>query len=388
MFIYTYTQAEGTESRRVAAEIDRILKPAFGDRPSANGHQNTGPRLSARMLQEYVAAQQELVDGIITDDMVQLVDMGNEGIGMNVMSPCGLTLCHAVRGNNVGASIDIENLHYRQQWSAPPMEAIDRERVVEVSRLFLDRAPQWKEDLAAAFKSDSKGVKMRNMALNNMDAYLARYFDGTGITYYCDKSHADGHKSRLLVRLNAYKTLDLPIPHDDFINHLDLVKPHMVEFAYMARDGRFTVRGEVRDDWQQAPQDRANDIPANNDDTAARHGIKKWLHRLIDGNNKTGAADETPKSPLQLAIDDMFKGTKWQYHLTEDDETGRNSLHVRLNGGRAMIIDLNQGRGIEAIVNHDLGYLPRLIELGRLFPYRLIGPRKKVPWITAPRNDD
>ena len=77
MFIYTYTEAEGTESRRVAGEIDHILKPAFGDRPSANGHQITGPRLSARMLQEYEAAQRELVNGIVTDEMVQLVDMGD-----------------------------------------------------------------------------------------------------------------------------------------------------------------------------------------------------------------------------------------------------------------------------------------------------------------------
>ena len=245
MFIYTYTEAEGTESRRIAAEIDLVMKPAFGDRPTANGHQNTGPRLSARMLQEYMAAQRELVDGIVTDDMVQLFDNGNYGVGMNVVSPCGLTLCHAVNGSNVGASIDIENLHYHQRWSGPPMEVIDRARIAETARLFLEHAPEWKEQLAAAFKADSKGVKMRNMALNNMDAYLERYFDGTGITYCCDKRHADGHKSHLLVRLNAYKTLDLPIPHDDFINHLDLVKPHMVEFAYMARDGRFTVRSEV-----------------------------------------------------------------------------------------------------------------------------------------------
>ena len=126
MFIYTYTEAEGTESRRIAAEIDLVMKPAFGDRPTANGHQNTGPRLSARMLQEYMAAQRELVDGIVTDDMVQLFDNGNYGVGMNVVSPCGLTLCHAVNGSNVGASIDIENLHYHQRWSGPPMEVIDR----------------------------------------------------------------------------------------------------------------------------------------------------------------------------------------------------------------------------------------------------------------------
>ena len=77
MFIYTYTEAEGTESRRVAGEIDHIMKPAFGDRPGANGHQATGPRLSARMLQEYEAARNELINGIITEDMVQLVDLDN-----------------------------------------------------------------------------------------------------------------------------------------------------------------------------------------------------------------------------------------------------------------------------------------------------------------------
>ena len=59
MFIYTYTEAEGTESRRVAGDIDHILKPTFGDRPSANGREYTGPRLSARMLQEYEAAHIE-----------------------------------------------------------------------------------------------------------------------------------------------------------------------------------------------------------------------------------------------------------------------------------------------------------------------------------------
>ena len=272
MFIYTYTEAEGTESRRVAGSIDHIMKPAFGDLPGANGHQSTGPRLSARMLQEYEAARQELVNGIVTEDMVQLVDMGNYGVGMHVKAPCGLTLCHAVQGNNVGASIDIEELHYHQRWTGAPMEVIDRSRVVEASQVFLDHADEWREQLAAAFKADSKGVKMRNMAMNNMDAYLERYFDGTGITYYFDKRHADGHKARLLVHLNAYKTLDLPIPHDNFINHLDLVKPHMVEFAYMARDGRFTVRSEVRDDWRQAQR------PKNADETGAsapqQHGIR------------------------------------------------------------------------------------------------------------------
>ena len=360
MFIYTYTEAEGTESRRIAAEIDLVMKPAFGDRPTANGHQNTGPRLSARMLQEYMAAQRELVDGIVTDDMVQLFN-----------------------GSNVGASIDIENMHYHQRWSGPPMEVIDRARIAETARLFLEHAPEWKEQLAAAFKADSKGVKMRNMALNNMDAYLERYFDGTGITYCCDKRHADGHKSHLLVRLNAYKTLDLPIPHDDFINHLDLVKPHMVEFAYMARDGRFTVRSEVRDDWQQAPQPQADDAPAAEQQ---QHGLRGWLHRILDGS-----ATQEPtvaKSPLQQAVDGILQGKKLQYHLTEDEETGQHDLHIRLNRGRAMIINLNQGGDLETRIRHDMAYIPRLVELGKLFPYRLIGPRKKAQWITSPLDSD
>ena len=384
MFIYTYTEAEGTESRRIAAEIDLVMKPAFGDRPTANGHQNTGPRLSARMLQEYMAAQRELVDGIVTDEMVQLFDNGNYGVGMSVVSPCGLTLCHSVNGSNVGASIDIENLHYHQRWSGPPMEVIDRARIAETARLFLEHAPEWKEQLAAAFKADSKGVKMRNMAMNNMDAYLERYFDGTGITYYFDKRHADGHKARLLVHLNAYKTLDLPIPHDNFINHLDLVKPHMVEFAYMARDGRFTVRSEVRDDWQVAPKpDNEPDI----EPAPTQKGIKRWLKRLVDGRNDKEPAEKTT-SELQQQVDDFFMGTKYQYHLTEDEEEGRRELHIRLNGGRSMIIDLNQGGDIGQRISHDMDYIPRLVELAKLFPYRLTGPRKKVKWITAPRTED
>ena len=381
MFIYTYTEAEGTESRRVAGEIDHILKPAFGDRPGANGHQATGPRLSAKMLKEYEAAYNELVNGIITEDMVELVKTGEYSVGMNVKSPCGLTLCHAVQGNNVHARIDIEDMHYHQQWSGAPMEVIDRSRVVESSQIFLEHAAKWKEQLAAAFKADSKGVKMRNMAMNNMDAYLERYFDGTGITYFFDKRHADGHKARLLIHLNRYKTLDLPIPHDDFINHLDLVKPYMVEFAYMARDGRFTVRSEVRDDWQQAVQ--------SDDDTVAEepqaHGMKKWLNRLLGSNDKP--AEEEPKSELQQQIDDYFQGKKWQYHLTEDEE-GQRELHIRLSRGRSMIIDLNQCGDIEARIKHDMGYIPRLAELAKLFPYRLTGPRKKVEWITAKRNEE
>ncbi len=381
MFIYTYTEAEGTESRRVAGDIDHIMKPAFGDRPGANGHQYSGPRLSARMLQEYEAAHRELVNGIITDQMVQLVDMGNYGVGLQVKAPCGLTLCHAVQGSNVGARIDIEELHYHQQWSGAPMEVIDRSRVVESSQLFLQHADEWKEQLAAAFKADSKGVKMRNMAMNNMDAYLARYFDGTGITYFFDKRHADGHKARLLIHLNRYKTLDLPIPHDDFINHLDLVKPYMVEFAYMARDGRFTVRSEVRDDWQQAQ--RPQEQPEEN--TQTPKGIKGWLHRLMDSSEKQPV--EQSKSPLQQLVDEVMGDKPFQYHLTEDEEEegNRKDLHIRLSRGRSMIIDLNQDSDIRARINHDMAYIARLIELAKLFPYRLVGPRKKAEWITAPK---
>ena len=334
------------------------------------------------MLQEYEAAQRQLVNGIVTEDMVQLVDMGNYGVGLNVKAPCGLTLCHAVQGNNVRARIDIEDLHYHQQWSGAPMEVIDRSRVVESSQIFLEHAAEWKEQLAAAFKADSKGVKMRNMAMNNMDAYLERYFDGTGITYFFDKRHADGHKARLLIHLNRFKTLDLPIPHDDFINHLDLIKPYMVEFAYMARDGRFTVRGEVRDDWQQAPQpedETAEQVPQ-------QHGIKGWLHRLIDGDKKKQTVEQ-PKSELQQQVDDFFQGKKWQYHLIEDEEEERRELHIRLSRGKAMIINLNQGGDIKARIEHDMAYIPRLAELAKLFPYRLTGPRKKVEWITSNRND-
>ena len=380
MFIYTYTETEGSESQRVAGLIDHVMKPAFGDRPSANGHQGTGPRLSAKMLLEYEAARNELINGIVTADMVQLVDMDNYGIGLNVKAPCGLTLCHAVQGNNVRARIDIEDLHYHQQWSGAPMEIIDRSRVVEASQVFLDHAAEWKEQLTAAFKADSKGVKMRNMTLNNIDAYLKRYFDVTGISYYMDKRHADGHKARLLVYLNRYKTLDLPIPHDDFINHLDLVKPHMQEFALMARDGRFTVRGEVRDDWKQAPH------PDDEQPATPQRGIKGWLHRLMDGNG-TKTVPEQPKTPLQQQVDDFFQGKRVQYHLTEDEEEGQCELHIRLSRGRSMIINLSNERDAIARITHDMAYIPRLVELAKLFPYRLTGPRKKVEWITA-RNGE
>ncbi|MBR4828316.1 MAG: hypothetical protein IKZ92_00735 [Muribaculaceae bacterium] len=380
MFIYTYTEAEGSESQRVAGEIDHVMKPAFGDRPGANGHQSTGPRLSAKMLKEYEAAQSELINGSITSDMVQLVEMGPYSVGLQVKAPCGLTLCHAVEGSTVRARIDIEDMHFHQQWSGAPMEVIDRSRVVESSQVFLEHAADWREQLAAAFKADSKGVKMRNMAMNNMDAYLKRYFDGTGITYFFDKRHADGHKARLMVRLNSYKTLDLPIPHDDFINHLDLIKPYMVEFAYMARDGRFTVRGEVRDDWQQAQQPAETSTEENQ-----YRGIKGWLHRLVDGGSKTSSTNK-PKTPLQEQIDNFFKGKKWQYHLSEDEETDRRELHIRLNRGRSMIIDLSKGDDVLARIEHDMGYIPRLLELAKRFPYRMTGPRKKIEWITAPSD--
>ncbi|MBQ6079874.1 MAG: hypothetical protein IJK93_06305 [Muribaculaceae bacterium] len=381
MFIYTYTEAEGTESRRVAADIDLLMKPALGDRPSANGHQSTGPRLCARMLQEYEAARNELVNGIITEDMVQLVDLGNYGMGLNVKAPCGLTLCHAVRGSVVQSRIDIDELHYHQQWNGAPMEVIDRSRIVEASQTFMDHAAEWKEQLSAAFKADSKGVKMRNMALNNIDAYLKRYFDGTGITYCFDKRHADGHKARLLIHLNSRKTLDLPIPHDDFINHLDLVKPYMVDFAYMARDGHFTVRSEVRDDWQQAPQP----IESTADTPEKPHGIKGWLHRLLESDSKP---EEKPKSALQQKIDDYFQGKSWQYHLTEDKENDCRALHIRVSRMRSMIIDLDRVHDPIALIDHDMAYIPRLAELAKLFPYRLTGPRKNVEWITAPKSEE
>ena len=332
------------------------------------------------MLQEFEAARHQLVNGIVTDDMVQMVNTDNYGVGMNVKAPCGLTLCHVVWANTVTSRVDIEDMHFHLQWSGAPMEVIDRSRLVEVSQVFLDNAEQWREQIAAAYKADSKGSKMRNMAMNNMDAYLERYFDGTGITYYFDKRHADGHKARLLVRMNAHKTLDLPIPHDDFINHLDLVKPYMVEFALMARDGRFTVRGEVRDDWQQG----ASPVEEHPETTPPRRGIKKLLHRLLDSDDSKRV--EEPKTDLQQRVDDYFKGKRCQYHLVEDEETGRCELHIRLSRGRTMVIDLNQCGNIEQRIGHDMEYIPRLAELARLFPYRMTGPRKKVEWITAPRS--
>ena len=94
------------------------------------------------------------------------------------------------------------------------------------------------------------------------------------------------------------------------------------------------------------------------------------------------------KSPLQQAVDGILQGKKLQYHLTEDEETGQRDLHIRLNRGRAMIINLNQGGDLEARIRHDIAYIPRLVELGKLFPYRLIGPRKKAQWITSPLDSD
>ena len=53
-----------------------------------------------------------------------------------------------------------------------------------------------------------------------------------------------------------------------------------------------------------------------------------------------------------------------------------------------MIIDLNQGGDIGRRISHDMDYIPRLVELAKLFPYRLTGPRKKVQWITSPRTEN
>ena len=89
---------------------------------------------------------------------------------------------------------------------------------------------------------------------------------------------------------------------------------------------------------------------------------------------------------MRQLVDEVMQGKSCQYHLTEDDEGGRRELHIRLSRGRAMIIDLNQGGDIKARIDHDMGYIPRLVELARLFPYRLTGPRKKVEWITAPKE--
>jgi hypothetical protein len=142
------------------------------------------------------------------------------------------------------------------------------------------------------------------------------------------------------------------------------------------------VRGEARDDWQQAPQ--PDETPASEEQ---QHGIKGWLHRLIGGNSSNKPAEQ-PRSPLQEQIDDFFKGKKCHYHLTEDEETGRRELHIRLSQGRSMIINLNQGGDVLGRVEHDMCYIPRLLELAKLFPYRMTGPRKKIEWITAPRTTE
>jgi len=103
-------------------------------------------------------------------------------------------------------------------------------------------------------------------------------------------------------------------------------------------------------------------------------------------NGSDAPVTESPKSPLQQRVDKCFEGKPYRYHLTEDEEEGKRQLHIGLNKGLAMIIDLNQGGDIEARIQHDMTYLPRLAELARLFPYRLTGPRHKVEWITANKN--
>ena len=107
----------------------------------------------------------------------------------------------------------------------------------------------------------------------------------------------------------------------------------------------------------------------------------------MDGSSDKKTVEQ-PRTPMQEQIDDFFKGKKWQYHLTEDEETGRRELHIRLNQGRSMIINLNQGGDVLTRVEHDMGYIPRLLELAKLFPYRLTGPRKKVEWITSSRSEE
>jgi hypothetical protein len=69
-----------------------------------------------------------------------------------------------------------------------------------------------------------------------------------------------------------------------------------VEFAYMARDGRFTVRGEVRDDWQTAPA--PSDEPV--DKQTRPSGVKGWLKRLLDGNSSSDKPVQAPQSPIPI----------------------------------------------------------------------------------------
>ena len=112
---------------------------------------------------------------------------------------------------------------------------------------------------------------------------------------------------------------------------------------------------------------------------------------LIDFSGDSGdgkTSPEAPKTALQQQVDEMMQGKSLQYHLTEDEESGRRELHIRLNRGKAMIIDLNQGGDVKSRITHDLAYITRLVELARLFPYRLIGPKKKIEWITASRTEN
>ena len=374
MFIQSYTEVEGNESQRVAHDVDLVMKEALGDRPSANGRQSTAPLLCARMLQEYEAARQALVAEGVGDDAVEIV-RETMSVGMSVKSPSGLTLCHAVQGSMTRVTLDAEDLHYHQQWLAAPMEIIERGRVTQATLAFLEHATEWLERMAAAYKADSKGVRMRNMALNNMDAYLARYFKGTGITYYFDKQHADERMARLLVRLNAHKTLDLPIPHDDFIGRLDVVRPHMVKFAIMARDGHFTVRNEARSRWQCGKERPVEPVK------------RSWWRRLWD----SGSQDEpsAPDTPLMRQVRQYFDGKPWYYALVEnveDDEPAVRDVHVRLCNGMSMIIDLRDATDVDTRLENDMAFIDQLVELRRLFPYRLTGGRK-VEWVTAPVDE-
>jgi len=378
MFIQSYTQTEGSESQQVAHNIDLVVRPTLGDRPSANGRQMTGPRLCARMLQEYEAARAVLVAAGCADDAVQIFRETNS-VGMEVYAPCGLTLCHAVQGSMVTLSLDVEDMHYHQQWLAAPMEVIEHSRLVHASEAFLSHADQWRQLIGAAYKADSKGSKLRNMALNNMDVYLQRYFAGTGITYYFDKKHADGKQARLLVRLNGRKTLDLPIPHDNFIQQLDVVRPHMVRFAIMARDGHFTVRNEARSDWQQAPP---ADAVADKPQQPEAKGLLRWLKRLSGGGQAAHAP--APATPLQREVDAFFVGKPWHYHLVEDE--ARREVHVRLSNGMSMIIDVSDAADVAQRLEHDMGYANELVTLRRQFPYRMTGSRK-VEWITASKEE-
>jgi len=372
MFIQTNTEVEGNASQQVANEIDHVMKATLGDRPAANGRQSTGPLLCARMLQEYMAVRQELINQGVHEDNVRLVKEGYS-VAMDVVTAAGLTLCHAVKGTTVQVSLAIDDLHYRQDWIGAPMEIIDRNRLLQATQAFLDRHNMWLADLREAYKADSKVARLRNMAVNNMEAYLQRYFDGTGITYYYDKKHVSDHTAHLFVRLNRRKTLDLLIPHDDFIGHLDKVKPYMVRFAMMARDGHFSVRGEARDDWESGMHQYANKPKSH----------RTWLQRLWSGDEEP---IETP-TLVHEQVRAFFDGKKVQYHLTETDKPKVCRVHVRLPQGRSMIIDLNGAPDVNARLQHDTAYISELVELGRMFSYRLIATRD-LEWVTAPSNID